>query len=382
MASVQPRGDKWQIRVRHAQLARPFFATFNSEAEARTYAAQLEALLDRGIVPAELMEPEKRGENPQLVKVIGDYKLQAQIAATDKPTLELVAADVGGVRLLSVNAKWADEWVGRLKVERHLAPSTVRKRVECLARVLDWYWRRLTTAGGTAPANPLRMMPTGYSHATDDEARKLREKKLDVKRDVERDRRLVGDEEARCQRVMAGEKRADRERALSVDPAFSLLFYLIVNTGLRLTEALQLRVDQFDAERWVFRVAGSKGHRGKIKPRVVPIVKPLRAPLTEWCADRVGLMFPFWDGTPEDKRPASSRVSARFARVFEYAMVDDFTEHDLRHEATCRWFELRDAAGRWLFSEVEVCKIMGWADTRMAVRYASLRGEDLSARLA
>ncbi|MCG9015218.1 hypothetical protein, partial [Laribacter hongkongensis] len=61
--------------------------------------------------------------------------------------------------------------------------------------------------------------------------------------------------------------------------------------------------------------------------------------------------------------------------------VIDFTEHDLRHEATCRWFSMRDARGAWVFSDIEICRIMGWTDTRMALRYASLRGEDLSSRL-
>ena len=75
------------------------------------------------------------------------------------------------------------------------------------------------------------------------------------------------------------------------------------------------------------------------------------------------------------------RLSARFGTLFAYAGVTDMTEHDLRHCATCMWFGLRDAGGRWVFSEIEICRIMGWSDTRMALRYASLRGEDLAARL-
>ena len=47
--------------------------------------------------------------------------------------------------------------------------------------------------------------------------------------------------------------------------------------------------------------------------------------------------------------------------------MPDFREHDLRHEATCRWVELRNATG-WVFSEIEVCRIMGWSDTRMMLR--------------
>ena len=60
----------------------------------------------------------------------------------------------------------------------------------------------------------------------------------------------------------------------------------------------------------------------------------------------------------------------------------DCRGHDLRREAKCRWVEPRDAGGRWVFSEVEICKIMGWTDPRMMLRYASLRGTDLADRLA
>jgi integrase len=92
-------------------------------------------------------------------------------------------------------------------------------------------------------------------------------------------------------------------------------------------------------------------------------------------------MFAFWDGSPEDLRRCTMRLSKRFDTLFDYAGVPDCTEHDLRHCATCAWFELRDAAGRWVFSEIEICKILGWSDTKMAIRYASFRSEDLSARL-
>jgi len=160
-----------------------------------------------------------------------------------------------------------------------------------------------------------------------------------------------------------------------------LLFELILATGMRLSEAYSLRIDQIDFARWVINVAGSKGHRGQAKPRTVPMVRSLRVPLQNWCRHRVGLVFGFWDGTPADKPCCTSRLSNRFSTLFDYAGVDDCSEHDLRHCATCSWFELRSNDGHWVFSEIEICKIMGWSDTRMALRYASLRGEDLAARL-
>ena len=380
MASIQERSGKWQLRVVHKLLPKPFFDTFANEADARAYGMQLETLLDRGIVPVELLETGKRGENPLLKRLIDDALSDASIAPSDKATLGLLCTTVGAVRLLSVTAAWADAWVSELKTVQHLAPSTIRKRVESLARVIDHYWRLQT--GRTAPANPLRLMPRGYSLATEREAALLEGQKLDVKRDVERDRRLSPAEQAACHDALAGNKREGRERPLAVDAEFALLFDLIINTGLRLSEAYSLRVDQIDLVRWVIRVDGSKGHRGKLKPRVVPLVLALRGSLAARCRDRVGLIFGFWDGTPEDKKRCTGRLSSRFSTLFDFAGVSDCTEHDLRHEATCRWFEMRQPGnGHWVFSEIEVCKIMGWSDTRMALRYASLRGEDLSARL-
>ena len=60
----------------------------------------------------------------------------------------------------------------------------------------------------------------------------------------------------------------------------------------------------------------------------------------------------------------------------------DLHEHDLRHEATCRWLELRDANGQWMFRLEEINRIMGWsANSTMAQRYASFRGSDLAQRI-
>ncbi len=206
-------------------------------------------------------------------------------------------------------------------------------------------------------------------------------------RDQRRDRRLLPAEEVQVRSALAGIKRPGRERpwtgpaGTGPDEAFTLFFALIIDTGLRLREAYRLRVDQIDAARGFIRVEGSKGARGLIKPRVVPLKRHLREALASWCNGRVGLLWPYWNGTPEDLDPATRRLSARFASLFRYAAVPAMTEHDLRHEATCRWVELRGPDGRWVFSDVEIARIMGWSNLSMMLRYASLRGEDLAARL-
>ncbi len=378
MASIQPRGARWQLRVSHKLLPKPFFSTFATEAEARAYGAQLEALLDRGTVPVELLEQDQtRTDNTRLSKIIADFLADGHVAPSDRPTLALISKTQGATRLGAVDAAWADAWVGSLKTVDYLAPSTIRKRVEALARAIDWHHRRR----GATVANPLRQMPRGYATATAAEAATLAAADLPARRDETRDRILTAPELARCRAAMAGQVRPDRQRAWGDDAGFALLFELILATGIRLREAYRLRVDQVDFERWVLRLEGSKGHRGAIKPRVVPLPKAVRPLLQRWCRARVGRVFDFWDGTPGDLANCTSRLSARFATLFDYAQVPDCTEHDLRHCATVDWFSLRDAGGRWVFSEIEICRIMGWSDPRMALRYASIRGEDLSARL-
>ena len=377
MASIQPRGTKFQLRVKHKLLTKPFFFTFDTEQEARAYGDQLEAVLSRGIIPTELLAaPETRADDPPLCRVISDYCKDAPVTSSDSELLDVLVTEVAGVRVSGVTFAWCNDYVTRLKRDANLAPGTIRKRIGSLGRVVDWYIRKTTPVDAQPNANPLRLLPRGYSLYSQADS----DAGAEVKRDKSRDRRLGPGDHERILLALSGVKREDRERALVNDPAFTLLYSLIVDTGMRLFEAYRLRVDSIDLERNIINVEGSKGHRGAAKPRVVPIKPVLREPLREWCKGRVGLVFPFWDGTEDERARTSNRLSARFASLFGYAGVSDFTEHDLRHEATCRWFELRNQSG-WIFSEIEVCRIMGWSDTRMALRYASLRGSDLSSRL-
>lgn len=376
--NIQQRGGRFQMRVRHALLPKPFFSTFDSEAEASAYGAQLEALLARGIVPAELAAaPARRADDPLVIEVIRAYSRAAHVAPSDGEVLDVLVRETPGLRVSGVTFAWCDEYVRRLKRVNNLAPGTIRKRVGSLARVLDWHIRQTTPPGAQPMPNALRLLPRGYSAYTPDDVATGAK----AKRDTVRNRRLASDECERILQVLAGHKRPDRERALPHNPAFALLFHLLVDTGLRLFEAYRLRVASIDFAQGIINVDGSKGHHGAIKPRVVPLKPALREQLRVWCDGRVGLVFPFWDGSAEDKDRASGRLTARFRVLFDYAGVLDFREHDLRHEATCRWVEMRNATG-WVFSEIEVCKIMGWTDTRMMLRYASLRGSDLASRLA
>ena len=368
MSSIQPRGGSFQLRVKHRLLAKPYIKTFEDRDEADRYGKQLEALLAQGIVPEGIDRPKGALASRLLIEVIREYSLRARVAVSDGATLDLLVSETPGLRMAGITFPWAENQIARYKAQR-LAPGTIRKRIECLSRVVSWHNRQM--AGDGVPAgNVLTMLPRGYSaypdHAVRDKVREIRFG--------------PGDEEA-IFAALTGVKRPDRERPWGNDPAFALLLEVIVDTGMRLREAYWMRVEKIDFARGVINVDGTKGHHGVIKPRIVPMKRVLRAKLKEWCEGKTGLVFPFWDGTAADLAPCTSRLSRRFATLFAYAMVPGFVEHDLRHEACCRWVMLRSADNRWMFNEIEICKVMGWTDTKMMLRYASLRGEDLADRL-
>lgn len=383
MASVQKRGNGWQLRVKNKLLPKPFFHTFPTEEEATSYGEQLEAVLARGIVPVELLsKEEKRADNPPLSVVIKNYMAQQSYAPTDEPILQKLRTDLAQQRLAFVTFQWAQEWVRQLKVHDNLAPGTIRKRVESLARVIDWHLLNKQQLGEAVLANPLRLLPRGYSLYSKADAALAEKAGKKAKVDKSRDFRLSPEQEQAVIAALTGHKRPDRQRPFPTDDDFRRLYLLIVDTGLRLSEAYKLRTSQLDFARGVINVEGSKGHRGKIKPRFCPMKPNVAAILQEQAANKDGLIFPFWSGHPEDLRKTTNRLSARFASLFDYAGVPHLTEHDLRHEATCRWVLLRKQSGELVFSDIEICRIMGWSDTKMMLKYASLRGDGLSSRLS
>lgn len=388
---------RFELCVRNKLLPKPFYRTFDDEPEAIAFGQQLDLLLAAGVVPADLLAPQTTTPQEKLRFVLTAWINSGHPASTDVPVLELLVGEVGDVKINQVTYQWAESWVQSLKLERNFAPGTIRKRIGSLSRALDWWLRKHPDA---MVGNPLKLLPRGAATYSERDAELLArlaanaapdEKPKVVKEDVVRDRRLKPGELEQILAVLDGHKRDDRERALDLrhQAALRVLFLLIYNTGMRLREAYTLTRGQIDLARRSIRVRSSKQWRGKVKFRDVPMRRELYAVLESYVAtlpaDPDALAFPWWDGvrTNDEMDRVSSRLATQFGRIFDYAKCEGLTEHDLRHEATCRWYELRDPkTGAWVFREAEIDKIMGWAPgSRMGARYASYRAEDLAARI-
>jgi len=385
MASVRETpGGKFELCLRHKLLAKRVYLTFDSRELAAQYGAQCDALLRGGVVPAGLVVDVARPSERLSIMLLAWINSGAP-AKSDLEVLALLSAEVGTLRLDQLSYTWALGWVQNYKLVANYAPGTIRKRVGALSRCLDDYMRRHPDV---VASNPLRLLPRGTASYNAQDAAQAVALGKRARVDVERDRRLHAGEFDRIMAALQGVKRPDRERALVGKDAayFKLLFLLIYYTGVRLREAYRVRVDQIDMRRRSLQVQSSKQWHGRMKHRDIPMRPEFHAALTAHLAAHEyapgALLLPFWDGTEPGLDAATSRLSDRFRKLFDYAQCAGLTEHDLRHETTCQWYELRGADGHWLFREKEIDKIMGWVPgSKMAARYASFRAESLAERM-
>ncbi|AIJ46905.1 hypothetical protein O987_13950 [Comamonas testosteroni TK102] len=389
---LKPSG-KWEIGLRHPSLpkGRKYFV-FDTEVEAIAYAQQWKLMKHADIPPpAELTTPTSPGDGVRLARILGEWSDSGFAAPTQLLTLKTLTREVGSVRFSEANYKWLTGYLRFLKVEKNLSPTSIKHRIQALSRAIDEYLRHNVSV---RIGNPVKLLPKGYSTYSDVDAQMVKAKGGKVKVSEARDRRLLPGEHEKIVAVLSGYERPDRARGLELKGGDALLtlYLLILNTGLRLREAYTLTRGQIDMENKVIHVKETKQWRGKISFRDVPMRPEVHRALLSYFASRPPfehgtLLFPFLEeeGVEEGKKGltrAGQRLSFRFRIAFEYMDIVGLHEHDLRHEATCRWLELKDADGRDMFRLEELNKIMGWKPgSMMAQRYASFRGVDLAQRL-
>ena len=388
----RPSGTWEYIIRRKGVLPKPLSLTFQTEEEGDQYVARLEQLLDAGILPENLVS-----QKDQIVTVedaIRAYMRKVSLPASDVDLLNTMIGKWPDEPLTKVNYHWVDTWVMRMKRADNLAPSTIRHRVGALARCFDWTVKTGTPA---LAVNPLRLLPKRYAAYTEEDSAAVIAQELMPKEDVYRDRRPSEAEEAEIRRLMAGGKPNGRERSFELQyrPALVFLFELAIESAMRLREMFTLEPEQFSlAERTAFLDRTKNGSK-----RAVPLTSVVVAayetyvnavseadPEMKGFTFESGYLFPW---VPEALSAASdmalprarvlnkvtSRLSGQFGRLFDAAGCPDLAFHDLRHEATSRFYE------RTTLSDIQIAKITGHTDPKVLMRYANLRGSDLAARL-
>lgn len=367
MASLKqlPSGA-YQLCVKHRLLPKPLWATFDTREQAEAYGRHLGGLLAQGIVPTSLLERSAPKQEIWTVsRCIAEYQRHNAVPLSDSKLLDTVQPGLAPLSTGQLNYSWAESWINAMKRTDNLAPSTIRHRHGALARCFDWMTRKHPEI---MAQNPLRLLKRGFSTYTPEDTRQLAAHGLQNKRDVERNRRLDPEEEARILAVLA--QRPD-ERAF---------FVHALESGMRMRECYTLHRSQVAVAQKTIHLDKTKNGDSRQVPLTTPALANLCVYMDLRATDikaRDGRLFPFWNGETAERAldHATYELSRMFSQVFKEAGVLDFHFHDLRHEATCRLYE------RTTLSDVLISRITGHRDLRMLKRYASLRGSDLAGRL-
>ncbi|TKC83860.1 site-specific integrase [Trinickia terrae] len=391
---LRPSGT-WEYTIKRAKLLpKPLSLTFQTEEEGDAYVARLEQLLDAGIVPQDVVE--QRDGIATTSDAIRAYLRRVSVPDSDVQVLNALLGRLKEKALTAIDYAWAERWVAGMKRQDHLSPSTIRHYVGALARCFDWVVRSGTPM---LAVNPLRLLPKRYATYTGEDRIAVEAQDVEAREDVHRDRRPDVAEEAEIRRIMAGGKPTGRERAFELPyrPALVFLFELAIESAMRMREMYTLDVDQFDVGR---RTAGLERTKNGSK-RSVPLTSVAVAAYERYVDAVTGLdpemhgfsfdcgrLFPWVDDMEASMRAenmpllrqkvlarVTSRLSGQFGRIFSAAGCSDLVFHDLRHEATSRFFE------RTTLSDIQIAKITGHTDPKVLMRYANLRGSDLAARL-
>lgn len=371
-----PNGT-WQYTFKKAGvLEKPIYLTFDTQEEGDAFAARLEALLAKGIVPVEF---QKQDRVLSIAELVREYECDAHPSSKDMAALRTILPKRGAVLLDKINAAWVDDWITEMKRVDNIAPATIRAKVGALARCTDWGMRK---GFCKFPDHPLRSLPEGYSQYTKADGQQAA---AGARRDIERDRRLEPGEWERIMAVIEAGflKRAQRPLILEGrrdKVALKCFAVLAVESAMRMREIFTLTYGQVDFEkRTIFLDKTKNGDK-----RQVPMSSVALKELKDFaCRDGAKeclpdeRVFPFWNGDTASREldATSDFLSSLYVDIFEQAGCHGLRFHDLRHEAVSRLFE------RTNLSETQIMKISGHKSHKMLMRYANLRGSTLAAAL-
>jgi len=314
------------VKIRRASLP-PQTRTFDNRMHAQQWARSVESDLDKGIVVdrrtaqrlslAEVLERYRREVTPTK-RGSADENLRLK-AMAQRPFARIRMSALTSSQL----AAYRDE---RLKV---VSGATVNREFSVLSHAIDTARREWDVYLPTNPCTLVRRPPQGRP----------------------RDRRLQGDEEKRLLAACRGA----RNRWLVHFVA------LAIETGMRRSELLGLLWDNVDLERRTALLPLTKNGDSRGVPLSSRAVDVLRA-LPPSTNGRV-----FGELTREALKQSFNRAARR-------AGITGLRVHDLRHEATSRFFEKG-------LNVMEVASVTGHKTLQMLKRYTHLSVTDLATRL-
>lgn len=324
MATITKRGHyQWQVRVRRIGHS-PETKTFDTKAEAKRWARLIESEIDRGVFVSRT-EAEHTMLSEALERYLSEITPNKKGARQEANRIRallkhpLSMRSLASIRSADI-AAYRDE---RLRDGK--SPITVNNELIIIRHLFNTARREWGLESLHNPVSDVRKpkLPPG------------------------RDRRLNGDEE---ERLLNAARYPIKE-----------MIIIALETGMRQGEILALEWRNVDLKRSVVTLTDTKSGDS----RTVPLSQRALQTISKLPRGIDNTFFP---------NATNSSVSHRFQKVCKASNVEGLRFHDLRHEATSRFFELG-------LNPMEVSAITGHKTLVMLKRYTHLRAEDLARKL-
>jgi len=324
MANIKLRRGKYQVQIRRKGYP-DVYRTFTNQSVAKKWIKATEADMER-----QLFQP----ISGLTLRDILDRYQQVIMTSHKSPgtsetyRLKRLKMDLGSVALECLTP--AKISVYRDKRLQSVSGASVKRELVILRSALntaikDW--------GISLPANPVTNI------------------------------RIPANGANRTRRLEQGEE----EQLSSVSGELKPIIIIALETGMRRGEILNIKRSHIDFARQTLLIPLTKTDT----PRTIPLSSRAMEALREQLRGSQNVV-PIEETTLFSYKPDS--VTRAFIRLCRKHGLDNLRFHDLRHEATSRFFEKG-------LNPVEVATITGHKDTRMLMRYTHLRAEDLVKRL-
>jgi integrase len=344
MATIRKKGKlQWHVQIRR-QGYKPVTKTFPGEKEAQEFARQVESDMDKGVYQEKSASASTTIET-LAKKYIKDISPSKKNNVEDTRLMNVVIDKFGKYYLSNLKPLMVKMWLDELK-NKGLSGSTINHHLSTLSSLIDTAIKEWSYSLPDNPCKHVKRMPSGKA----------------------RDRRLLEGEE----------KLILDECALSRNVWLSPTVKLSILTGMRQGEIFSLEWNHVDLENQVAHLFDTKNG----EDRIVPLSTKAVSVFNETPGLREGKVFKCSQhGVASSLRNALERAKGKYLEKCKSLAVepqkgflDNLRLHDLRHEATSRFFE-KD------LNVMEVASITGHKTLSMLKRYTHLKATNLAKKL-
>ena len=289
MATIRRRGNRYQVQVRKDGY-KTVSATFSSVSVARGWAKAIESDMERNMY----IQPKDKTTVGELLKRYTSEVIAGQRSSIASTYMaQTLDTHLGTIAI----SRLTPEKIGRFRDIRlkNISPASLKRELGILSGMINHAIREW---GIGIQQNPVSMvslprMPQG------------------------RDRRLESGEE---------------EKLLTASSELKRLIVLALETGMRRGEILNIKKSHIDFTLQTLLIPLTKTDT----PRTIPLSSKAIAALREQLRDSEKVIL-IEETTLFSYKPDS--VTQAFGRLCKRQEIDNLHFHDLRHEATSRFFE-------------------------------------------